>query len=464
MTPYHRWFQCCQKVLLYRRSSIRHSFTVFDAQSIHKTPITMTRFALLATCLIAVHPAHAGSTIGSDAGAAAVTSSHSATGLLLGKFSGKSAYDKIWSASTLYKDETNPVLQEFSLQGRLQIQYADGHLGDRHFDIEDYQKGGKDESVWGKHFEARRAFFGFKSKWFQNWKVEGQIDVDTDGLDGPGPSHTLYKDIYDLYVTYASSDAFNVSVGKQEIKLSRENDISSKELLTFERSLVTDMLHPGNLTGVWISGKGIKEHWIYELGLYSNDRVREFSNFDGGTLMLAKIGYDYSFASGLDSAITSIRYMHNSEPGYKCHDVDPNYAFPTSPKFSDAIALSNDIIQGRFGLTTDLIYGFGDSGLGQSDILAIHIIPSYFIADGLQLVGRIQLASSSEPNGLSLQSRYEAVPSTDRTGDGYASAYAGINYYLYGHKLKIMNGIEYSHLGGGDYDGYTFLSGIRFAF
>ena len=45
-----------------------------------------------------------------------------------------------------------------------------------------------------------------------------------------------------------------------------------------------------------------------------------------------------------------------------------------------------------------------------------------------------------------------------------ASAYIGLNYYIYGHKLKLMNGVEYSHLGGGDYDGYTFLSGLRFSF
>ena len=52
----------------------------------------------------------------------------------------------------------------------------------------------------------------------------------------------------------------------------------------------------------------------------------------------------------------------------------------------------------------------------------------------------------------------------DESGNTYASAYLGLNYYLYGHKLKLMNGIEYSNMGGGDYDGYTFLSGLRFSF
>jgi phosphate-selective porin OprO/OprP len=395
------------------------------------------------------------------------------TGLLLGKFPGETAYDKLWSGFTLYKDETNPILQEFSLQGRLQLQYADGHSSRGHFDIEDYKNSGKDEAVWGDHFEARRAYFGFKSKWFQKWKLEGQIDVDTDGLDGTG-GHTLYKDIYDLYLIYAHSDALNIGLGKQEIKFSREQEISSKEIVTIERSVVTNLLHPGNLTGLWVNGKGISQHWLYEAGVYGNDPMPEFSDFNGGALFIGKIGYDYSTQSGIDSAIASFRYLHNTDPGYKTTREDPNFSFSASPGYSHAFALSNDIVHGRFGLTTDLLYGVGDDQLGQSDVAALNIIPSYFIATGLQAVGRLQLASSSDPDGMKLQSRYESVsPNTnplngkrtsDSSGNTYFSTYLGLNYYLHGHKAKLMTGVEYSHLGGGDYNGTTFYSGLRIAF
>ncbi|MEI6674713.1 MAG: porin [Verrucomicrobiota bacterium] len=413
---------------------------------------------------------------GSTAIAAHAQASPQATGLLTGNtYIGDTTYDKLWSLFSLYKDESNPILQEFNLQGRLQVQYADGHNDNGHFDIEDYKNSGRQEAVWGDHLEARRAYFGFKTKWFQNWKVEGQIDVDTDGLDGLHGGHTLYKDIYDLYVTYAPSDAFNASLGKREIKFSREQEISSVEILTFERSMLTNALHPGNLTGVWVNGKGIQEHWLYELGAYGNDQVREFSNFDGGTILTGKIGYDYASQAGLDWAIASLRYMHNTAPGFKSSNIDPNYAAPTTPAFSDCVALTNDLIQGRFGLTTDILYGVGYHGhadqagktvtINQSNVYGINLIPSYFIADGLQLVGRLQYAASTDPNGVSLPSRYESsAPSKDKKGNTYTSVYAGLNYYLYGHKLKLMNGIEYSHLGGGDYDGYTFLSGLRFAF
>ena len=410
-------------------------------------------------------------------GSGTVQSHAEASGVLTGNtYTGDTTYDKLWSLATLYKDDSNPILQEFSLQGRLQVQYADGD-SNGHFDIEDFKHGSaaNAQSVWDDKFEARRARLGFKSKWFQTWKLEGQIDADTtDGIDD------FYRDIYDLYLTYAPSDALNVTVGKMKVKFSREQEISSKEILTFERSLVSNLLEPNELTGVMVNGKGLAEHWLYELGAYGSERSREFANFDQGAIILGKIGYDYAAQSGLDTAVATLQYLHNTEPGYKEKD-DGVYFASASPSFTDSIALTNDITQGRFGLTTDILYGFGFSGsaqqagksvaINQSDVFGISIIPSYFIADGLQLVGQLQLATSADANGLSPYGRYEKwAPVVAPTkagkdaGNTYTSAYLGLNYYVYGHKLKLMNGLEYSHLGGGDYDGYTFLSGLRFSF
>ena len=382
---------------------------------------------------------------------------------------GDSTYDKIWSAATLYKDEDNAVLQEFSLQGRLQLQYfnMDSNVGD--LDTTDYKdaSAGNDERVWGDDIEVRRARFGFKSKWFQNWKFEGQFNVD------PDAEESLYKDLYDLFVTYAHSDALNVSVGKTKVKFTREQEISSKEILTFERTLLSNLLFPGELTGVWVNGKGIADHWLYEFGVYGNDRQREFTEFDGGALLLGKIGYDYSSRMGLDSAVASVHLMHNTDPGYVDGVSSNNFTGSASPAFGTSIALTNDIVQGRFGLTTEAIYGFGDD---RSDVFGLTVIPSYFIAEGLQLVGRFQVAASDEGDGIALPSRYEGLtnsavvnaadrpPTLDRTGSTYTAAYVGLNYYLYGHKLKVMTGIEYAKLGGGDYEGYTAMTGLRMFF
>lgn len=433
---------------------------------------------LLVTSLLGCLVAQAGSETAATTEAPASPST--ATGLLVGKFPGDTAWDRTWSAFTLYKDDSNPILQEFSLQGRLQVQSIYGESNDDSFNTSDYKDTVSDENVWGNDIEARRARIGFKSKWFQNWKFEGQINVDNDGQDNSG-DNTFYKEIYDLFITYTHSDALNISAGKTKVKFTREQEISSKEILTIERSLLSNTLFPGELTGAWVSGKGIQEHWLYELGVYGNERQREFSDFEGGALVLGKIGYDYSAQSGFDSAVASFHYMHNTKPGVQYADDD--WSGSASPSFTDSIALTNDITHGRFGLTTDIVYGFGFEGdatqkgaskaIDQSDVFGISVIPSYFIADGLQLVGRFQFATSDDDNGskgLALAGRYETLAASadndgaKRTGDTYTSAYLGLNYYLYGHKLKLMNGVEYSHMGGGDYDGYTFMSGLRFSF
>lgn len=409
-----------------------------------------------------------------------ISANAEATGLLVGKLTGETAFDRAWSGFNLYKNDDNQILQEFSLQGRLQVQTIFGEDGDS-FNTSDYKDAGNDENVWGNDIEARRARFGFKSKWFQNWKFEGQINVDNDFHDGGG-STEYYKDLYDLYVTYVQSDALNISAGKTKVKFSKEQEISSKEIITIERSLISNTLFPGELTGIWANGKGIADYWLYELGIYGNDRVREFSNFDRGFIVLGKIGYDYSSQVGYDTAVASLHFMHNTEPGF-AEKKNPDYTPGTSPDFTNSIALTNDITQGRFGLTTELLYGFGFQGRAdrynaagtvygnqaadQADVLALSVIPSYFIADGLQLVGRLQVATCEDADDIRVPSRYERLKAgagAAERGNAYASAYLGLNYYIYGHKLKLMNGVEYSHLGGGDYDGYTLMSGLRFSF
>lgn len=399
----------------------------------------------------------------------AVTVNAEDQGVFSKGLTGDSVYDKIWSAATLYKNEDNSILQEFSLQGRLQLQYfnMDSNVGD--LDTTDYKNASEanDERVWGDDIEVRRARFGFKSKWFQSWKFEGQIDVDADA------DASLYKNIYDLFITYAPSDALNVSVGKTKVRFTREQEISSKEILTFERSLISNLLFPGELTGIWVSGKGIADHWLYEFGVYGNDRQREFTELDAGAIILGKIGYDYSSNIGYDSAVVSLHVMHNTDPGYLDGTSSNNFTPSASPAFDTSVALTNDIIHGRFGLMTEAVYGFGED---RSDVFGLTVIPSYFIADGLQLVARFQVATSNEGGGISLPGRYENLTNSgvvnadhrpaaeERTGSTYTAAYLGLNYYLYGHKLKLMGGVEYAKLGGGEYEGYTWMTGLRMFF
>ena len=87
----------------------------------------------------------------------------------------------------------------------------------------------------------------------------------------------------------------------------------------------------------------------------------------------------------------------------------------------------------------------------------------------MEAVLRYQYAVSDGENGLQLQSRYEQKVVPGGLGDAYQAIYAGINYLVYGDRLKLMTGAEYSvmkdsTLGQDSFDGWTYLAGVRLFF
>ncbi len=405
------------------------------------------------------------------------TSRPSASGLLLGKLSGETDMDRLWSAATLYKNEDNSFIQLFQIAGLFHIQSIYGDAGDDSFNTSDYKDAGNDENVWGNDIEVRRERLGIRSKFFHHWRLDANFNIDVDGQDGIGGSTTFYKSVQDIGITYAPSDQFNLGIGKRRLLVSRDQEIPSTEIVTMERSLLSNLLSPGELTGVWSLGKSAANTWRYETGLYSNARVKEFaSTGDGGVISFGKIGYDFAEQTGLHSCLTTLTYVHNTEPGYQNEQNDPNFRFLASPSFLDAITLTNDIGQGRFGMITEFLYGFGFTGLAdhgqskpvsvsQSDLFGITLTTSYFFTEKLQAAYRFQFVSSADPDGIHLPNRYEQLATgDDEFGNTYVSHYLGLNYYIYARKLKLLGGVEFSHLGGGSYDGYTSMAGLRLIF
>ncbi|MEI6176572.1 MAG: porin [Verrucomicrobiota bacterium] len=375
-----------------------------------------------------------------------------ATGLLVGKLAEGSAYDQIWSVPTLYKNEGNPVLQELSLVGQLQTQYAYGSDNSGNFGTNDRP----DDLTWGDA-EVRRFRLGLKGKLFSKLSFLYLTDLN------PDLTPRIYKRTPEMYFTYTENDAFNISLGKTELKFNRDQEYSSRDFLPFERSALGNMFYGGELTGAWASGKGIAGGWLYFLGAFSNDRVDEWSHFNGGTMILGKIGYDYTKHTGFDLAEVKFQYLHNSEPGYREDPADLK-----SPSYSNCISISNQITEGPFDLTTEFLWGDGENGV--ADVCGLSAMANYSFTKNLQLITTWELAGSSDDNGVFLPTRYEALsPGVgDAKGDAYFAGYAGLNYYIYGQKLKLMSGLKYSYLdggsGGGDFNGWTWLCGVRMAF
>jgi len=417
----------------------------------HLRPSFMTPIRLTAALVLLGAAFPQATTAGTTPAATVTAASPGSTGIVTGQLAEGSLYDRIWSAPLLYKNPHNPWLEELAVQAQLQAQYAHGTSA-----AGQYGSGDLPEACrWGDT-EVRRFRLGLKALMFNNQlKFHSLLDID------PDFSPRVYQRVAEMYFTYAPCDAFNWATGKTELKFTREQEVSSRDLVPFERSQLVNLFYGGELTGTWVYGKGLAGGWMYELGAYSNERVDEFSNFNsGGAMILAKTGYNYTQGSGFDYAQAEFHFLHNTDPGAV---ADPGGL--ASPRYTNCFALSNDLTKGRASLATECFWG---DGRGRPNIGGVTAMPTYFLTDKLQLVTTFQFAASSGDNGISLPFRYELqVPGgRNMSGDSYLAGYAGLNYYFYGHKLKVMSGVKYSRMTGGleDFNGWTWLAGFRTMF
>lgn len=377
--------------------------------------------------------------------------------LLLPALGHADSFDELFKLPVLYKNPDSRFLREFSLAANVQWQWANGDSDHGNFGTRDRP----DEVTWSDDIEVRRMELGFRALLGDSWKFQTKIDANPTGeLDSTADQslgHGFYRDLHDISLTYSHSPALNLGIGKVTSKFfTYENSTSSSEIIVFERSLLVETLIPKDLTGIWINGA--KNHWLYGFALYAGDYQQELPEFDAGFVTQTSIGYDFSQCLGYDKAIVKFDHQYGSSA------ENSNGA----GKFEHGFSLNALFQQGPFTLYTDLLGGLGREG--QGDAIGITLTPSYHLTEDLELIFRYQHANASD-DGLQLLSRYERL-APDLTdgghGDRYDAAYLGLNYYLHGHKLKLMAGAEYNHMhggaDGGSYEGVTSLAGVRLAF
>ena len=128
----------------------------------------------------------------------------------------------LWDIPQLYSDSDSSLLNDLKLVGRYQWQY-----GDVNFDEGDYSDS-----------EVRRFRLGTEAKILGgDWKVKGEINVNDD-------FSPFYKSLEEAYIKYQGLDLLNVTIGRQKPSWSYEWSTSSRKILTFERSLLTNQLAP----------------------------------------------------------------------------------------------------------------------------------------------------------------------------------------------------------------------------
>ena len=342
-----------------------------------------------------------------------------------------SAFDQIWRFAEWYDNDQNPAIQSVLFSGRFQYEYASVD----------------DDEATHNEWNVRRTRLGVRSEMFNQLTVHAEAEFN------PQEADPFYMRFTDLYLEWSRSAPLAVTVGKQGVPFTMDGSTSSKELLTIDRSnLANNMWFPQEyVPGVSVSGEA--SDWVYHLGGYSSgERNREFGEFNGSGFTLGILGYDFADAMRVDEALVRGNYVYQNP--------DVRNTFTRQLRHMASVNLT--LREGRWGVRGDASTASGYQG--QSDLWGTMMMPFFDMTSKLQFVARYTYLKSEDPNGVRL-ARYENKLSGGR-GNRYSELYLGVNYFFYGHKLKLQSGVQFADMAdsandGGSYSGIGFATGLR---
>ncbi len=347
----------------------------------------------------------------------------------------KGLYERAWEALTFYENEENDTIQSFALIGRYHGQF---------WRVDSDQ--GSDDG-----WENRRIFFGAEAMLFRQLSLHAQVALSED-------FDPLYESLYQAFIEWSPDDQLVVAVGRVDFLFAGlERSLSSNRIVTFERGLLANQILPGELVGVGLGWKGERLSW--RMGVFSGSIKDEFTSFEGGVAAVAGIGVKLPLF--YDTGRLHLDYLFN----------DGNAANNALRPYDHVVSLWHQGQAGPVGVGVDVTWAHGLNG--RPPVLGFTLLPTWVVTtnlfrngDDLQLALRYQFASSDGNNGLVLQQRYEQEIVPAGAGDRYHAVYAGINYRLYGDRLKLMTGVEYAVMrdsasDGGSFDGWTYYAGLR---
>jgi len=346
--------------------------------------------------------------------------------------------DRVWAAPVIFDDPEHAVIQSFSLIGRYHGQYWDV----------DADQG--DDAGW----ENRRKIIGFSSRWFRDFTLQAQMYLKTNG-------GSLYGGLYEAFIEWSPPNTdLSLSVGRLDYLFTGyERSESSKRINVIERGLLVNQVMPAEVVGAHLEGKSGR--FSYHAGVFSGSIDEEFGDFDSGAATV--VGAALELPLVYETGKLHLDFLHNgAEPD--------GTAFKP---YRNVVSLWHRGASGRLDVGVDLTLAQPEATGG--NLLSLTLEPTWMLArgligrnDALQFVLRYQYARSSRDNGLLLQKRYEQTV-THGYGDHYQAVYTGLNYFIYGQKLKLMAGGEFARMqdradDGGDYRGWTWFGALRLYF
>ena len=367
------------------------------------------------------------------------------------------------SPGLLYESDDNPYIQSWEIGGRFQYQAA--YLA------------GKD--VNGRHFhdtydEFRRVRLDTELQFLRFLKAELSVNLVDDRRFRDSYPFDLswgYDTIDQLTMEIDFDEAFDLkfldklefTYGKMKVAVGEEAHQSSREIITIERSAIIDRIggEEGRPTGGMLSlGRG---DWELSLGVFSGDANTEYlGSWNDGQFYYASLEWEptkrWRFV---------FDQIMNDPDGI---DLALGYAWASS--------LAGVYTGDRWGILVNGVYG--DNGgvqeghvrqRRQGDFWGCVVMQWYWLLeDKLQFVVSYEYQASEELEGIRLDSRYVRARHQDvlvdvgrGRGDLSHKIYAGLNYYICGHRSKIMGGVSHTELRArrGDVSAMSYLIAYR---
>jgi phosphate-selective porin OprO/OprP len=328
----------------------------------------------------------------------------------------KTLDERLANLGRLYKNDDHPVMQELWFLGRYHGQYYNADGGNAQQDDD---------------WENRRFRIGSQGRFFEKMTLHAQM---VSGFD----MDPFYNGFTELWSQWEFDDMFAVTVGQQKHRFTHDRNVSSRYINTLERSMLLNMFNADYTPAVTVLGNSDK--FSYYTGVFSNatgpDMWESFTDYDSGYSLLASGTWNVNDRLGLDEAFFNMCYLYS----------DANENATNLNRYNNGFSSALILTQGPSSLVSEALLGTGSVN---GDAWGINIQPGYFLTEKLQVATRYQLAVADEDNGLQPQRRYERTVGLNN-GDLYQAGYAGLNYYIAGHRIKLMHGIEYANMSGQD--------------
>ena len=370
---------------------------------------------------------------------------------------------------SLYKDDSNPYIQEFNINMRAQYQMAaiSANQG-THPGSDGFTDG------W------RRFRLGWNMQLFRDFKVANVWNIG--GLPGTGQNrngqwdhHRLTQgNLYDAYVEYNAGNEVKVAVGKTLPMYMAENRKSSAKYDLPEMAVLESGLASSSSFGVWATEEGAKERIWWQFGVWSNTEkyLRGTWGTWDGVNVLARVSCRMDEAL-LKEGRLYLDWNHNFDDrdDMLLQKRDDRYVGSNA---EDIVALYYVGKDGPWELTLQSLFGLqqaayksGKTVVAPDNVYGFTVMPTYMVTPNVQAVLRYQWAAGD--NGIKMPSNYTTtlVPTQGSYVDRYQAIALGVNFFVYSEvpdRLKIAAMAEYgnSHLkeGAGGFTGWTFIVGV----